>query len=107
LPAEVRTKQATPEYGDRMVILKRTATAVLTTAMGLTGCAYAAADADFSGLVEIGPGRSLYLDCQGSGSPTVFVIPGKGSYAEAWNVAVPGDDPCSVVALRPHHPGPP
>ena len=26
-------------------------------------------------------------------SPTVFVIPGKGSYAEAWNAAVPPDDP--------------
>ena len=76
-----------------MVILKRAATAVLTAAIGLTGCATAAADADFSGLVEIAPGRSLYLNCQGSGSPTVFIIPGKGSYAEAWNAAVPGDDP--------------
>jgi pimeloyl-ACP methyl ester carboxylesterase len=35
----------------------------------------------------------LFLDCQGQGSPTVFVIPGKGSYAEAWNVVVPPDDP--------------
>ena len=35
----------------------------------------------------------LYLDCQGSGSPTVFIIPGKGSYAEVWNVVVPADDP--------------
>lgn len=47
---------------------------------------------DTSGPVDIGDGRSLYLDCQGVGSPTVFVIPGKGSYAEAWNAAVvPGD----------------
>jgi pimeloyl-ACP methyl ester carboxylesterase len=52
---------------------------------------HAAADAD--GLVDIGGGRSLYLDCQGHGAPTVFVIPGKGSYAEAWNAAVPPDDP--------------
>jgi pimeloyl-ACP methyl ester carboxylesterase len=38
-------------------------------------------------------GRKLFLECQGAGSPTVFIIPGKGSYAEAWNVVVPPDDP--------------
>jgi pimeloyl-ACP methyl ester carboxylesterase len=48
---------------------------------------------DIAGLVDVGDGRSLYLDCQGEGSPTVFVIPGKGSYADAWNAAVPPDDP--------------
>lgn len=45
------------------------------------------------GLFGVGQGRSLFLDCQGSGSPTVVIIPGKGSYAEAWNVVVPSDDP--------------
>jgi pimeloyl-ACP methyl ester carboxylesterase len=53
----------------------------------------AASAADFAGLVDIGGGRSLFLNCQGEGSPTVFVIPGKGSYAEAWNAAVAADDP--------------
>ncbi len=48
---------------------------------------------DLAGLIDIGGGRSLFLNCQGEGSPTVFVIPGKGSYAEAWNAAVPTDDP--------------
>ena len=43
--------------------------------------------------MDIGDGRSLFLNCQGEGSPTVFVIPGKGSYADAWNAAVPPDDP--------------
>jgi pimeloyl-ACP methyl ester carboxylesterase len=46
-----------------------------------------------SGLFDVGGGRKLFLDCQGSGAPTVFIIPGKGSYAEAWNVVVPPDDP--------------
>ncbi|MBB2990364.1 pimeloyl-ACP methyl ester carboxylesterase [Mycolicibacterium iranicum] len=45
------------------------------------------------GLVDVGPGRSLFLDCQGSGEPTVFVIPGLGSYAEVWNVVIPAGDP--------------
>jgi pimeloyl-ACP methyl ester carboxylesterase len=53
----------------------------------------AASAADFAGRVDIGGGRSLFLNCQGEGSPTVFVIPGKGSYAEAWNAAVAADDP--------------
>lgn len=48
---------------------------------------------DFTGPVDIGGGRSLFLDCQGEGSPGVFVIPGKGSYAEVWNAAVPPNDP--------------
>lgn len=58
----------------------------------VAGCASIAAAPD-SRLVEIVGGRALFLDCQGSGAPTVFVIPGKGSYAEAWNVVVPPDDP--------------
>jgi pimeloyl-ACP methyl ester carboxylesterase len=57
------------------------------------GCARSAADPGPSGLFDVGNGRQLFLDCQGAGSPTVFVIPGKGSYAEAWNVVVPPDDP--------------
>ena len=59
----------------------------------VAGCASKPHDADFAGLVDIGAGRALYLNCQGSGSPTVFIIPGKGSYAEVWNVVVPADDP--------------
>jgi pimeloyl-ACP methyl ester carboxylesterase len=48
------------------------------------------------GLVDVGNGRSIFMDCQGTapaGTPTVFVIPGKGSYAEAWNAAVVPNDP--------------
>lgn len=59
----------------------------------LAGCAPKLHEADFSGPVHIGDGRALYLNCQGSGTPTVFIIPGKGSYAEVWNVVVPHDDP--------------
>ena len=57
------------------------------------GCARSAADPGPSGLFDVGGGRKLYLECQGDGSPTVFIIPGKGSYAEAWNYVVPPDDP--------------
>ncbi|MGV0717897.1 alpha/beta hydrolase [Mycolicibacterium sp. XJ662] len=67
--------------------------AVLPAVLVAAGCAHSSADPVSPGLVGIGDGRSLYLDCQGSGAPTVFVIPGKGSYAEAWNYVVPQDDP--------------
>ena len=59
----------------------------------LAGCAAPPREENFAGLVDIGDGRQLFLNCQGSGSPTIFIIPGKGSYAQAWNVVVPADDP--------------
>jgi pimeloyl-ACP methyl ester carboxylesterase len=55
----------------------------------LAGCAEEPREATFAGLVDIGSGRLLYLSCQGAGSPTVFIIPGKGSYAEAWSIVAP------------------
>ena len=62
-------------------------------AIAAGGCAQSAAEPGPSGLYDVGGGRKLFLDCQGQGSPTVFIIPGKGSYAEAWNFVVPPDDP--------------
>jgi pimeloyl-ACP methyl ester carboxylesterase len=52
----------------------------------VSGCAANPREDNFAGLVDIGAGRWLYLNCQGRGSPTVFIIPGKGSYAGVWNV---------------------
>ena len=75
----------------------RCAAALLLTVGCLSSNGIAHADdVDFAGPVGIGDGRDLYLNCQGSappGTPTVFVIPGKGSYVEAWNAAVLADDP--------------
>jgi pimeloyl-ACP methyl ester carboxylesterase len=67
--------------------------AVLLAVAAMTLAAPRAHADDIAGLVDIGGGRSLFLNCQGQGSPTVFVIPGKGSYADAWNAAVPPGDP--------------
>ena len=67
---------------------------ILAFAVVATGCVRSRAEpVGFTGPVDIGDGRTLFLDCQGWGSPTVFIIPGKGSYAEVWNVVVPPDDP--------------
>ena len=42
-----------------------------------------AAESDFAGLVDIG-GRSLYLECRGSGSPTVILEAGFRTRADVW-----------------------
>ena len=47
---------------------------------------------DVAGLIDIG-GRSLYLDCRGSGSPTVILEAGFGNDSEIWDsVALPEDE---------------
>jgi pimeloyl-ACP methyl ester carboxylesterase len=72
----------------------------LTVAVAVVaGCAPTPPVENFAGLVEIDTGRTLFLNCQGTGAPTVFIIPGKGSYADEWNVVVPPDDP---IRSSPH-----
>ena len=46
--------------------------------------AHAAESGDFAGLVDIGGGRKMYLECRGSGSPLVVLVRGS---AEDWNIA--------------------
>lgn len=44
-----------------------------------------AASGDFAGLVDIGGGRRLYLDCRGEGGPTVLLEAGYRSTARVWS----------------------
>ena len=48
--------------------------------------AASAPSADFSGLVDIGGGRKIYMTCRGSGSPTVVLVSGLGNAADIWSV---------------------
>jgi pimeloyl-ACP methyl ester carboxylesterase len=42
--------------------------------------------------VDIGGGRQMFVECRGSGSPTVVLISGKGNGADDWlQVLAPGD----------------
>jgi len=52
-----------------------------------------AAATDFSGLVDIGGGRKVYLTCSGVGSPTVVLISGKGNGAADWKEILDPADP--------------
>jgi pimeloyl-ACP methyl ester carboxylesterase len=40
---------------------------------------------DFAGLVDIGGGRKMYLECRGTGYPTVVFVSGGGDRAETWS----------------------
>jgi pimeloyl-ACP methyl ester carboxylesterase len=48
---------------------------------------HAAESGDFAGLVDIGGGRKIYLECRGTGSPTIVLVAGLKASAEDWNVA--------------------
>jgi pimeloyl-ACP methyl ester carboxylesterase len=52
-----------------------------------------AASADFAGLVDIGGGRKIYLECKGAGLPTVVLISGKGNGAADWSEVLDPADP--------------
>ena len=44
---------------------------------------------DFTGLVDISGGRKMYLECRGTGSPTVFIVPGGKAAADDWTKESP------------------
>ena len=44
---------------------------------------------DFAGTVDIGNGRKMYLECRGSGSPTVFIVPGSRASVDEWTKNLP------------------
>jgi pimeloyl-ACP methyl ester carboxylesterase len=56
----------------------------LVTALDST--ARAVESGDFAGLVDIGGGRKMYLECRGTGSPTVVLVAGLKGSAEDWSI---------------------
>jgi pimeloyl-ACP methyl ester carboxylesterase len=53
----------------------------------LTPPVHAAESGDFAGLADIGGGRKMYLECRGSGSPTVVLVSGLKAAADDWSIA--------------------
>src|SRR5262245_50402638 len=60
------------------------ATAGAVAAQGTVPAAPSAAQGDFAGLVDVG-GRRLYLECQGTGSPTVVLEAGGFARGDVWS----------------------
>ncbi len=46
------------------------------------------ASSDFAGLIKIGGGRKMYLECRGSGKPTVILESGYRNDAEIWSTPI-------------------
>ncbi len=60
------------------------AVAVVSAAMAGCGAGAAAPDAGFAGPVGLGNGRAIYMECRGSGTPTVVLVSGLGERADNW-----------------------
>jgi pimeloyl-ACP methyl ester carboxylesterase len=58
--------------------------------------AAAVEESNFAGLVDIGGGRKMYMECQGKGSPTVVFVSGAGDRAETWSKTL---DPSEQAVL--------
>jgi pimeloyl-ACP methyl ester carboxylesterase len=58
-------------------------TSAPTTSAAASGT-FVPGDGDRSGLVDIGGGRDIYLECSGTGSPTVVLISGAGVASDNW-----------------------
>jgi pimeloyl-ACP methyl ester carboxylesterase len=63
---------------------------------GGTATAPPAASGDFSGLVDVG-GRNIYLECHGSGSPTVVLEAGYGNASGVWSDDLQAATPRTTV----------
>jgi hypothetical protein len=47
---------------------------------------------DLAGLVDVGGGRKMYLECQGKGSPTIVFVSGAGDRTETWSETLYDND---------------
>lgn len=76
--------------------LRITANAILWAALLLSGCggsSTSTTSGDVAGLVDIGGGRRLYLECRGDGSPTAVLIAGGFEAGWIWSYALYPTDP--------------
>jgi pimeloyl-ACP methyl ester carboxylesterase len=61
--------------------------------------ALVAASGEFAGLVDIGDGRRLWLECRGQGSPTVILEAGAGNDANTWDTMGLAPDSTQTAVL--------
>lgn len=64
-----------------------------------SSAALAVESRDFAGLVNVGGGREIYLECRGAGSPTVVLISGKGNGVADWSKVLDRTDPVHDAPL--------
>jgi pimeloyl-ACP methyl ester carboxylesterase len=57
----------------------------------------AAEDSNSGGLIEIGRGRKMYLECRGTGSPTVVLISGTRGAHDDWTDLIDSKNPAGAM----------
>ncbi len=62
----------------------------LTLLLVITPVPALAESNDLAGLVDIGGGRNMYLECRGTGVPAVVIVAGGKAAADDWTVSAPG-----------------
>ena len=62
------------------------AAAGLAASWSARAVAPVAISGDFAGPIDIGGGRGLYLECQGTGGPVVILEAGLRNRADIWSV---------------------
>jgi pimeloyl-ACP methyl ester carboxylesterase len=61
---------------------------LVSLGVSLTVCVARSAESrNFAGLVDIGGGRKMYLECRGTGSPTVVLVGGLRASADDWSTS--------------------
>jgi pimeloyl-ACP methyl ester carboxylesterase len=60
--------------------------ALFAVSADVRGAPPTASSGDFAGLIDIGGGRKLYLECKGKGSPVVILEAGLRNRADIWSV---------------------
>jgi pimeloyl-ACP methyl ester carboxylesterase len=49
-------------------------------------------EGDFAGLIDISGSRKIYMECRGTGGPTVVLVSGLGDAADVWSVTSDPED---------------
>jgi pimeloyl-ACP methyl ester carboxylesterase len=73
------------EIGWRGLILLIACTAVILAGCGSSSARKTPAAGNFAGLVSVGGGRKIYLQCRGTGTPTVVLVSGLDAAADVWS----------------------
>jgi pimeloyl-ACP methyl ester carboxylesterase len=55
--------------------------------------------ADFAGKFDVGGGRMMYMECRGTGSPTVVLVSGQRASADDWSIVADGVHSPPVFSL--------
>ena len=65
------------------------------------GAAAPRMEGGFAGLVEIGGGRQIWVECQGSGSPTVVLVSGAAGAHDDWTHVADAAEPAGIPRPSP------